>query len=84
MEEFTPTTDDVRKTYAFAMSELHGYDFFDRWLAEHDSDVIEKLAVLIKRLTGNDRFVNTEGPYSKGWAECADYVMQILEGEFNA
>ena len=36
MSEYTPTTDDIRNTYAFLRVEA---DEFDRWLAAHDAEV---------------------------------------------
>lgn len=48
MTEYTPTTEEVRSGYGKYWSELsavskEAVDEFDRWLAEHDRQVREKL-----------------------------------------
>jgi hypothetical protein len=41
--EFTPTTEQVRRKYAYASTDIAGpgprYTLFDRWLAQHDAEV---------------------------------------------
>jgi len=44
--EYTPTTDEVRDYYAIGVDEAlgrtSGESEFDRWLAEHDKEVLDK------------------------------------------
>ena len=48
MSDYTPTTDDVRDYYAIgvdeALARTGGDSEFDRWLAAHDKEVLEKAA----------------------------------------
>ena len=42
MEDFTPTTEDVRLIWIISQTGCKARAEFDRWLAEHDREVAEK------------------------------------------
>lgn len=44
MSDYTPTTDHIRNDYLRMGRKAENADEFDRWLAEHDAELIEGLA----------------------------------------
>lgn len=42
MDDFTPTTEDVRLIWIVSQTGCTARAEFDRWLAEHDREVAEK------------------------------------------
>lgn len=49
---FTPTDDEMR--YVYARNDPDAADEFDRWLAEHDSQVRKPLVALLREVTDPD------------------------------
>ena len=56
-DEYVPTTEQARETYAALCKTEAAADEFDRWIAAHDREVREKAW--------------DEG-FEAGWAECDD------------
>lgn len=67
-DETTPTTEQVRETYAALCKTDAAAAEFDRWLAEHDREVAEKAWDEGYDYATNGKWGPGENPYREGGA----------------
>ena len=78
MNEYTPTTEEVRNRFTFYSSGIPHPEFeaqFDRWLAAHQSKVAEAERERILNLIQEER-----GAYPVGW-DYLEWLIALIKGE---
>ena len=84
---YTPTTDEVRASYAvdgIGAPSLANSHRFDRWLAAHDAEVrAQALAPIREALAGHPRCdIHPDGdPVTCGWRRAVASVQAALDKE---
>ncbi|WEK60519.1 MAG: hypothetical protein P0Y60_14555 [Candidatus Microbacterium colombiense] len=79
MSEYTPSTGEVRRRYAYARSAGHKNQSavaeFDRWLAAHDAEVLREAATEMDATTGS---FNPANPNELAYINCTRIDAQEL------
>lgn len=68
-DEYVPTTEQVRETYAALCKTEAAADEFDRWLAEHDRESAEKAWDEGYDYASDGKWGPGENPYRDGGAD---------------